>query len=125
MSNNAITKNCKKTPKKRLVSFYDPNKIPILPSEKENLDSKDIILEDKSTASSQKTGHSNKHTKRRATNKSSFKKKLKKVSFKEDFTEVVHIENWKMYNSDVNDNDVNDKPDHRNKDKTTCACIVF
>ena len=30
-----------------------------------------------------------------------------------------------MYNSDVNDNDVNDKPDQRNKDKTTCTCAVF
>ena len=30
-----------------------------------------------------------------------------------------------MYNSDVNDNEVNDKPDRRNKDKTTCACVVF
>ena len=124
MSNIATTKNCKKTSKKRSVSFYDSNKTP--PPEKENLDSKDIILENKSTASSQKRGHRDKHTKRKVTNKSFFKKKkLKTVSFKEDLTEVVHIENWKMYNIDVNDNVVTNQKDNRNKDKTTCACLLF
>ena len=127
MSNNATTKSCKKPSKKRSVSFHDTiNKIPTTPSGKENVDSKDINLEIKSTTSSQKRGHHYKHAKRKTINKSSLKNNAsKKVSFKEEFIEVVNIENWKMYNIDKNDNAVDSKKDPRNKDKTTCACVLL
>jgi hypothetical protein len=92
---------------------------------KEFIDSKDINFEIRSTTSSKKKHHrhNNNNYKKKGTFKSTFNnQKLKKVSFKENFTEVVQIENWKRYNTDLNEGDSDNE--HDAKDKTKCTCVI-
>ena len=91
---------------------------------KEVLDSKDINFDIKSTSSSKKKHHRHNNYKKKGTYKSTFNsQKLKKVSFKENFTEIVQIENWKRYNTELNNEDNSDS-EQEGKDKTKCTCVI-
>ena len=93
---------------------------------KEFIDSKDINFEIDSNTSSKKKHHRhNNNYKKKGTFKSTFNsQKLKKVSFKENFIEIVQIENWKRYNTELNEDNNRDNEDN-GKDKTKCTCVIY
>lgn len=126
----------KKTPtKKRAKSYREKNLSTSMSTcEKDSFDAKEASLEVKSmmsTASTKKKKHHHHHhshsIKKKKTNKSNkssiTRNKNKKVSFKETFAEVVHIENWKIYNTDLSE-DSRNNVENCGKDKTKCTCIL-
>jgi hypothetical protein len=92
--------------------------------DKSELNTKDINLDVKSIYSS--TSGKKSRRKRKSSVKSTFKDKIKdkRVTFKKNFIEVVHIENWKDYNNDVSV-DSRDNSSGRGKDKVRCACLII
>ena len=49
-----------------------------------------------------------------------FKIKKNNVIFKKNFLEVINVECWKKYNSDISET-----PSSKSKEQTKCTCIIF
>ena len=129
MNDNTSNNNIKRSQSKKRSKSYRESKNSMSSYEKESIDAKDISLElksMKSTASTKKKHHHHHHSvKRKKTNKSEFSRsKQKKVSFKQHLAEVVNIENWKIYNTDISE-DQRNNISNSGKDKTKCACVLF
>ena len=46
--------------------------------------------------------------------------KKNNVIFKKNFLEVINVECWKKYNSDISET-----PSSKSKEQTKCTCIIF
>jgi hypothetical protein len=130
MNDSINNNNIKRSQSKKRSKSYRESKNSMSSYEKESIDAKDISLEVKSmksTASTKKKHHHHHHhhsISRKKTNKSEFSRsKQKKVSFKQNLAEVVHIENWKIYNTDTSEDQINNIS-NSGKDKTKCACVL-
>ena len=131
MNDNTSNNNIKRSQSKKRSKSYRESKNSMSSYEKESIDAKDISLEVKSmksTASTKKKHHHHHHhhhsISRKKTNKSEFSRsKQKKVSFKQNLAEVIHIENWKIYNTDTSEDQINNISNN-GKDKTKCACVL-
>ena len=129
MNDNTNNNNIKRSQSKKRSKSFRESKNSMSSYEKESLDAKDISLEIKSlksTASTKKKHHHRRHSiRKKKSNKSEFTRtKQKKVSFKQNLAEVVNIENWKMYNTDISE-DQRNNINNSGKDKTKCACVLF
>ena len=129
MNDSTNNNNIKRSQSKKRSKSYRESKNSLPSYEKESSDAKDMSLEVKSmksTASTKKKHHHHHHhsISRKKTNKSEFSRsKQKKVSFKQNLAEVVHIENWKIYNTDISEDQINNIR-NSGKDKTKCACVL-
>ena len=131
MNDSINNNNIKRSQSKKRSKSYRESKNSMSSYEKESIDAKDISLEVKSmksTASTKKKHHHHHHhhhsISRKKTNKSEFSRsKQKKVSFKQNLAEVIHIENWKIYNTDTSEDQINNISNN-GKDKTKCDCVL-
>ena len=64
--------------------------------------------------------HKQKQSLTRDSSTQPFKIKKNNVIFKKNFLEVINVECWKKYNSDISET-----PSSRSKKQTKCTCIIF
>ena len=57
---------------------------------------------------------------RRDSSTQPFKIKKNNVIFKKNFLELINVECWKKYNSDISET-----PSSKSKEQTKCTCIIF